>query len=133
MKFLLMSGLAAFSLTGCMTAVKTTGAVASLPFKAGYQTTKLAGKGVVGTTKFVGKSTIATGKGVYYVGSVPVKITDKALDSSIKVLTITTMAVDLTGNVVTVSRNIQAAQLDNELRQIQTATNILSVTVDAFS
>ncbi len=89
-------------------------------------------KGVVGTTNFVGKSTFATSKDVYYVGSVPVKITDQALDSSIKVLTVTTQVVDLTGKVVTVSRNIQAAQLDNELMNIRRAGNIISVTVDAF-
>jgi len=132
MRHILMAGLAAFALTGCMTVAKTTGKAVALPFKATYHTGRLTGKGVVGTTKFVGKSTIATGKGVYYVGSVPVKITDKALDSSIKVLTVTTQVVDLTGKVVTVSRNIQAAQLDNELMNIRRAGNVLGVTVDAF-
>ena len=132
MRHILMAGLAAFALSSCMTVAKTTGKAAALPFKAAYHTGRLTGKGVVGTTNFVEKSTFATGKGVYYVGSVPVKITDQALDSSIKVLTVTTQVVDLTGKVVTVSRNIQAAQLDNELMNIRHASNIISVTVDAF-
>ncbi|WP_377886268.1 hypothetical protein [Algimonas porphyrae] len=123
----------AIVLTGCMTVAKTTGSVAALPFKAAYHTTKGVGKVAVGTTKFAGKSAYATGKGVYYVGAVPVKITDAALDTTVKVLTITTKAVDLSGKVVKVSRQIQAAELDKELSKLRHARNIISVTVDAFS
>jgi hypothetical protein len=108
-------------MSGCMTVAKTTGSVAALPFKATYHTGKAVGKGVIGT-----------GKAVYYVGSVPVKITDKALDTSIKVLTVTTKMVDLSGKVVTVSRQIQASQLEAELSGLSRATNVLSVVVDAY-
>jgi len=92
--------------------------------------TKLVGKTVVGGTKMVGEGLWATGKGIYYIGSVPVKVTNAALDTSAKVLTITTQAVDLTGKVVTVSRDIQAARLDAELAGLKTAKNVLSVLVD---
>lgn len=129
-------------LGGCIVA-KTTGKVAAAPFKVAAKTTeltakgvvgtgKIAGKSVYGTGKFTGKSAFAMGKGVYYVGSVPVKITDKALDTTTKVLTITTQAVDLTGKVVTTSRQIQASELETELRAIKSATNIIGVMVDAF-
>ena len=133
---------------------KTTGKVAALPFKAVYKTGEFAtkgvyhtgrfagksvyktgeytGKGIYHTGKFAGESVIATGKGVYYVGTVPVKVTDKALDTSAKVLTLTTQAVDLTGKVVTVSRRIQASQLDGELAALEGATNVLGVVVDVF-
>jgi len=115
--------------------------VVTVPAKGVYETTKFAGKTVVGATKLTGKAAVgttkvvgkglwATGKGVYYIGSVPVKITDAALDTSVKVLTITTQMVDLSGKVVQVSRNISAMQLDAELAKVKTATNILSVVVD---
>lgn len=133
MRQFLIVGLAAFSLCGCMTVAKTTGGAAALPFKATYFTGKTVGKGVVGTTKMVGKGAYATGKGVYYVGSVPVKITDQALDTSTKVLVMTTQAVDLSGKVFVVSRKIQASQLDSELMKFQRATNVISVMVDAFA
>lgn len=130
---------AAAMLSGCSTA----GKVAAAPFKGAYHgtkavgkgtynTTKFAGKAVYGTGKFMGKSVVATGKGVYYVGMVPVKITDKALDMTSKVLTVTTQAVDLTGKVVTTTRQIQAVQLDAELSALRTAKNVISVTVDAL-
>jgi hypothetical protein len=122
---------AASLLGGCVVA-RTTGKVAALPFKAAYKTTEIAGKTVYGTGKFVGKSAIATGKGVYYVGSVPVKITEKALDTTTKVLTITTQAVDLSGKVITTTRRIQAYELESELLALKGATNILGVMVDAF-
>ncbi len=102
-------------------AVKTTGTVAALPFKAAYK-----------TTEFAGKTVWATGKGVYYVGSVPVKIADKALDTSAKILTVTILTLDATGKAITVTRQIKAAQLDMELAAIKHTANIVSVTVDAL-
>lgn len=145
---------AAAMLASCGVA-KTTGKVAALPFKAVYKTGEfagksvyhtgriagtgvyktgeLAGKSVYHTGKFAGEAVIATGKGVYYVGSVPVKITDRALDTTAKVLTVTTQAVDMTGKVVTVTRRIQAAQLDSELAALEGATNVLGVVIDVFA
>ncbi|GGX62565.1 hypothetical protein GCM10011309_10670 [Litorimonas cladophorae] len=117
--------LAGFALSGC-----GVHKVVTTPVKGAYHATKFVGKTAVGGTKMVGKGLWATGKGVYYVGSVPVKITDAALDTTSKVLTITTQAVDLTGKVVTVSRNVNAARLDAELASLKTAKNVLSVFVD---
>lgn len=128
----ILAALIATYISGCTTMAKTTGNIAAMPFKATYHTGRLAGKGVVGTGKFVGKSAINTGKGVYYVGRVPVRITDKALDTSVKVLTVTTKVVGLGGKVMTVSRQIQAAELEAELAGLRGATDVLSVTIDAF-
>jgi len=130
--FLIMS-LATVSLSGCMTVAKTTGKAAAAPFKATYFTGKKVGKGVVGTTKMVGKGAVMTGKTVYYVGSVPVKITDQALDTTTKTLIMTTELVDLSGSVFTVSRQIQAAQLDQELSHLRRASGVLSVFIDAYT
>jgi len=153
-KLTLIAGVCALALSGCQIA-KTTGKVAALPFKAVYKTGefagktvyktgelagksvyytgKYAGKGVYETGKFAGKSAIGVGKGVYYIGTVPVKITDKALDTSAKVLTVTTQALDVGGKVVTTARTIQSAELEAELAAIKGATNILSVVVDAIA
>ncbi len=139
-KFVL-AAVCALTLSGCGVA-KTTAKVATFPFKAGYEvvettgegvyaTGKFAGKGVYNTGKFAGKGVYNVGKGVYYVGSVPVKITDAALDTTSKVLRITTQMVDLTGKVVTVSRDIQSYELERELQAIKGAKNIISVLVDA--
>lgn len=133
MRHFMIMGVAAICLSGCSTVAKTTGKAVALPFKATYFTGKTVGRGVVGTTKFVGKGAYATGKGIYYIGSVPVKITDKALDTTTKVLVLTTTMVDLTGKVFTVSRHIKAAQLDAELVGLRTAKNIVSVVIDAYS
>ncbi len=130
-------------LTGCGVA-KTTAKVATAPVKVTakgvgmvgegvYETGKFAGKGVYNTGKFAGKSAYTVGRGVYYVGSVPVKITDAALDTTARVLRITTQMVDLTGKVVTVSRDIQAHQLESELLKYKGAKNVISVLVDAVA
>jgi len=152
-KKLIIALLSGALLSGCGVA-KTTGKVAALPFKAVYKTGEFAGKsvfhtgrlagkgvyktgeytgkGIYHTGKFAGESIIATGKGVYYVGSVPVKVTDKALDTSARVLAITTQAVDLSGKVITVTRRIQAAELETELAALEGATNVLGVVVDVL-
>ncbi len=117
--------LAAFVLSGC-----GVHKVVTTPVKGAYQATKFVGKTAVGGTKMVGKGLWATGKGVYYIGSVPVKVTNAALNTTAKVLTITTQTVNLAGSVVSVSRNINAARLDAELAGLKSAKNILSVFVD---
>lgn len=130
MRQFLILGLAAFALSGCLTTaiVKT----AALPVKATYGATKLVGKGVVGTGKMIGKTVVPTGKGVYYVGSIPVKITDRALDVTTEVLVMTIQAVDQAGKVYNVTRQFQAAQLDAEIMALRGAENIISVLVDAY-
>ena len=85
------------------------------------------------TGKFAGKTAVAAGKGVYYIGTVPVKITDSALDTTARVLTLTTQVMDMTGEVVTVSRDIQAMQLDTELKAFKSVKNLISVFVDKKS
>ncbi len=149
-KLSLLAGCSAVILSGCQVA-KTTGKVAALPFKAVYKTGEFAGKtvyktgelagksvyytgkGVYKTGEFAGKTAVAAGKGVYYVGTVPVKITDKALDTTAKVLTVTTQAVDVSGKVITTARTIQATELEAELAALKGANNILKVIVDAIA
>ncbi len=142
-KTLAVLTIAAFALSGCA-AAKLTGKAAALPFKAAgkttalagkgvYHTGRLTGKGVYETGKFAGNSVYQTGRGVYYMGRIPVQITDQALDTSTKVLTVTTQVVTLTGQVATVSRQIHAAELDNELANINRSANVVRVFVDAFS
>lgn len=150
LKLTLIAGFCAVSLSGCQIA-KTTGKVATLPFKGVYKTGEFAGKtvyktgelagksvyytgkGVYKTGEFVGKTAYNTGKGIYYIGTVPIKITDKALDTTSKVLTVTTQTLDVGGKVVTTARTIQASELEAELAAIKGASNILNVVVDAIA
>jgi hypothetical protein len=161
LKISLIAGISALTLSGCQVA-KTTGKVAALPFKAVYKTGEFAGKtvyktgelagktvyktgelagksvyytgkGIYKTGEFAGKTAIQAGKGIYYIGTVPVKITDKALDTTAKVLTVTTQAMDVTGNVLTTARTIQSVELEAELAALKGAKGILNVVVDAIS
>lgn len=138
---------------------KTTGKVVSAPFKGAYavgkgtaktvgtvggaaidtgefvggaaiDTGEFVGGAAIDTGEFVGKSAYGVGKGVYYVGSVPVKITDAALDTTERMLRITSHVVDLSGKTVTVVKDIQAVQLNNELKKYKGAKNVLGVLVD---
>jgi len=143
-KIIAITAAAAFLLSGC----KTAGKVVTAPFKGAYEVGKATGKGVytvgkttgqvaygtgkvaVGAGKLAGEGVYTVGKGVYYVGSVPVKITDAAMDTTERMLRMTTTFVDLAGKTATVTRDIQAVHLDNELAKVKTAKNILGVLVD---
>jgi len=61
------------------------------------------------------------------------QITDKALDTSAKVLTLTTQAADAGGKVLEVTRQIQATELDAELAALKGTANLLGVIVDVIS
>jgi len=152
-KLLMMTAVMGLMLGGCAVA-KTTGAVITAPVKLAGKTvemtgkgafgaTKLTGQAVAGTGKFAGKTVIGTGKiagktvigatkGVYYMGSTPVHIANGALDTSTKVLRVTTQMVDLSGKVVSVSRDIQAIQLETELMKYRGAANVLKIAVNAL-
>ncbi|HHL43250.1 MAG TPA: hypothetical protein ENJ42_06515 [Hellea balneolensis] len=130
------------SLVGGCAVAKTTGKVAALPFKAAYKTGELTGKGVYYTGKgagtavyktgeYTGKGIYYTGKGAYKTAKVPVTVMNGALDTSAKVLSVTTQMVDLTGKVVTVSRSMQRSEVDGYVAQAQGAANVLSVVIDA--
>lgn len=151
-RLLTLALISTLALGGCAVA-KTTGAVISAPVKLVGKTaevtgktaigatkltgktalgaTKLTGQTIVGTGKLAGKTVAATGKGLYYIGSTPVHITNGALDTSNKILRVTTQSVDLAGKIVSVSRDIQAIQLETELLKYRGAANILSIAVDA--
>ena len=129
-------------LGGCAVA-KTTGKVAAMPFKAVYKTGEYAAKGVYYTGKGAGtvvyKTGMFAGKGVYYTGKagvavakVPVHVTNAALDTSAKVLTVTTQVVDLSGKVVTVSRTMQRSEVDGYISQARGAANVVGIMVDVF-
>ena len=142
------------ALGGCAVA-KTTGAVITAPVKVAGKTAALTGKGVIGATKLTGKTAIGAtkltgntiagtgkiagktvigaGKGVYYIGSTPVHIANGALDTSNKILRVTTQSVDRAGKVVSVSRDIQAIHLETELIKYRGAANVLSIAVNAVS
>ena len=149
-KLCLVMGAIALGLGGCAVA-KTTGAIISAPVMITSKTAELTGKTAYGTTKFVGNSAIGTGKiagktvigtgkiagktvmgaskAVYYIGSTPVHIADGVLDTTNKVLRVTTQVVDLSGNVVSITRDIQAVQLNAELMKYRGAKNILDIFV----
>jgi len=126
----IMGVIAAFGLSGCL-ATKTAGFVAGTTAKTAYKTGEFATKGVIGTGKLAGAGLIGAGKSVYYIGKIPVDITDRALKTTSGILTVTTQTVDLTGKVVSVSRDIQAYKLEGELSKIRGVRNILRVSVDA--
>ncbi len=152
--------LAGTLLGGCAVA-KTTGKVAALPFKAAYKTGEIAGKGVYYTGKgayktgeyaakglyytgkgagtVVYKTGMFTGKGVYYTGKgavavakVPIRVTNAALDTTAKFLTVTTQVVDLSGKVVSLSRTVPRAEVDGYISQAKNAANVVGIVVDAF-
>ncbi len=132
--FKVLALISIISALGACTTVKTVGKIASLPVKAVFKTGELTGKGAYYTGKGVGTAVYKTGefagKGVYNTAKIPVKITNAALDTSAKVLTVTTQVVDLSGKVVSVSRTLQRSEVDGYIAQAQGATNILGILVD---
>jgi hypothetical protein len=99
--------------------------------KSVYYTGKHTANGAYKVGKFTGNRVLDTGKGLYYIGSIPVKITNEALNTSVKVLTVTTKTVGLGGKVITTTRKIQANELEAELMAIKGAGNVLNVLVKA--
>jgi len=122
----------AAGLFGGCTVAKVTGKAAALPFKGAYYTGKGAGTVTYQTGMFAGKGAYYTGKGAYNVARIPIKVTNAALDTSAKVLTVTTQIVDLSGKVVAVSRTLQRSEVDAYINQLQDTANVLDILVDIY-
>jgi hypothetical protein len=110
---------------------KTVYKTSEIAGKSVYYTGKYTANGAYKVGKFTGNRVLDTGKGLYYIGSIPVKITNEALNTSVKVLTVTTKTVGLGGKVITTTRKIQANELEAELMAIRGAGNVLNVLVKA--
>jgi len=143
MRTLIISVICTASMLGGCTVAKVTGKAAALPFKAVYKTGEYATKGVYYSGKgagtvayhtgmFAGKGAYYTGKGTYNAARVPVNVTNAALDTSAKVLTVTTQVVDLSGTVVSVSRTLQRSEVDGYVSQAQGAANVIDILVDVY-
>ena len=133
--------------SGCGVA-KTTAKVAMAPVKVVGKTAEVAGKsvyhtgkGVYHTGKFMGEAAFMTGKGVYYVGkgvgtvvyrvgSVPVIVADRALDTTYKVLRITETTIDVGGKAYTLFRDIPRTELDAYIKALKSAKNVAEVVID---
>ena len=155
----LTAGACALSMLSACGVAKTTAKVASLPVKATMKTGELAGKGVYYTRKgagtavyktgemtgkgvyytgkgvyktgeLAGKGAYYTGKGAYAVGTVPVTVVNGALDTTAKVLAVTTQVVDLSGKVVNVTREVQRSEVDAYVNQARGAANVVGIIID---
>lgn len=110
MRAFILAPLAAFALSGC---------IITAPAKVLYNGAKLAGKTVY-----------YTGKGIYTVGKMTVRLADGALDGTERVLRLTILTSDATGSIVRTSREISAAALDAELAAIEKTGKATEVIVE---
>lgn len=110
LKFGLWVAVSLYLVSGCVAA------------KATYSGAVLAAKGLY-----------YTGKGVYYLGSIPVKIADKALDVTATTLLLTYKVVDTAGDIATISTIIASKSLDAELAAIKQIPNVIEILVDVAS
>ncbi|MFM2423028.1 MAG: hypothetical protein RL291_1558 [Pseudomonadota bacterium] len=114
--------------------------LASAPLLSGC----IVAKGAVGAVKITGKSIYYAGKGAWmlgkgavYVAGVPLKVTNAALDTSAKFLTVTVLTVDLAGELVETTSIVARESVDAELKALdttlktaKTVREVVSVTVD---
>ena len=107
---LILAPLAALALSGCLI---------TTPVSILYNGAKLAGKTVY-----------YTGKGIYTVGKMTVRLADGTLDGTERVLRLTILTADATGAVARSTREINAAALEAELAAIEKTGKATEVIVE---
>lgn len=105
--------------------------VGELGAKGVYYTGKYAGKGVLGTLDVAGNGLVKTGRGLYYMGTVPLKVTESALTTASGALNITVRVLDAAGQVVELKKNIEMMALSSELELLKQVPNLLDVLLDS--
>ena len=86
-------------------------------------------KGLWAGAKFAGSTVYHTGKGVYQVGRITVKVADGVLDGTQKTLNLAITTVNAAGSAVRTVRTIQATALEAELAALSRARNVVEVVI----
>ena len=113
---LFIAPLAAFSLSGCLAATAVS----------------MTASGLYNGAKLAGKTVYYTGKSIYTVGKLTVRVADGALDGTERMLRLTILTADATGAVVRTTREINAAALESELAAIEAAGKASEVIVEVI-
>lgn len=87
-------------------------------------------KGLWAGTKFAGKTVYYTGKGVYQVGKLTVRVADGVLDGTERTLRLIILTADATGAIVRTTREINAAALEAELSALERMEGVIEVIVE---
>jgi len=87
-------------------------------------------KGIWAGAKFAGKTVYYTGKGVYQLGKLTVRIADGVLDGTERTLRLVILTADATGAVIRTTREINAAALEAELAVLERMENVIEVIVE---
>ncbi len=105
--------------------------VGELGAKGVYYTGKYTGKGVLGTLEMTGNGLVKSGHGLYYMGTVPLKVTESALSTASGALTITVRVLDAAGRVVELKKNIEMMALSSEIQLLKSVPNLVDVLLDS--
>lgn len=116
------AGLALLVCLSACTAARSTAKVVTFPVKAAWMT----GKGVYIT----GKGVYKVGEGIYRVGSIPVRLTQRAMNTASDVLLFTTRIADTAGRVVETTRLIRTVELESQLAALKGVRNVIEVIID---
>lgn len=107
--------------------------VGELGAKGVYYTGKYAGQGVLGTLEMTGNGLVKTGRGLYYLGTVPLKVTESALTTASGVLTVTVRVLDAAGRIVELKKDIEMMALSSEIQLLKSVPNLVDVLLDSGS
>lgn len=127
-----------FTANGAWEAGKLTGKSVYYGGKGAYEVGEFGAKGVYYTGKFAGTSVInlveasgvglqKVGHGMYYLGSVPLKVTDAVLTTAETALDVTVLVVDAAGQVVELRKRIDALALSAELEALKQVPNLIEI------
>lgn len=80
--------------------------------------------------KLAGKTVYYTGKGVYQVGKLTVRVADGVLDGTERMLRLTILTADATGSVARSTREIHSTALAAELATLERTEGVIEVLVE---
>lgn len=86
-------------------------------------------RGLYHGAKFAGKTAYHTGRGVWQVGRLTVRVADGVLDGTQEVLMLTVRTVQAGGEVASFSYEIAAISLDEELSSLERNEAVLEVVI----
>jgi hypothetical protein len=98
---------------------------------AAYTIGKYSVGGVLNTMEMAGHGVRKVADGLYYLGSIPVRVTERALNTTDRLLRISVRIVDTAGRIVELAKDVSALQLESELGFLKNIAGIAELVLES--
>jgi hypothetical protein len=96
-----------------------------------YNTGKCTAAAILNTMEMAGNGVRQVARGLYYLGAIPLRMTERLLYAANDVIDITVRVLDTAGRVIELTKRVQALALESELAFLRDVPDLVDILLDS--